>query len=201
MKASGMITTGACVWWAGLVAAAPSLSSLARDTERVESVREIKDITKTFGHLAQYGKFSDMAALFSDNGTLLVQVGMPSANTSTKTGPAAIASWLKADAGDMNGAKAGSLNVFIVESPVVSLSAEGTSAKARWNILEQTNKKNGEARGRGGGRGGGGGGGGGGRGGGAGGRGGRGGAGGGARGAARRAGGGAPRERGPRGGK
>lgn len=141
-----MITTGAWVWWAGLVAAAPSLSSLARDTERVESVREIKDITKTFGHLAQYGKFSDMAALFSDNGTLLVQVGMPSANTSTITGPAAIASWLKADAGDMNGAKAGSLNVFIVESPVVSLSAEGTSAKARWNILQLAGNGNGDAR-------------------------------------------------------
>lgn len=104
------------------------LSSLARDVERVESVREIKNVQRTFAQLAQFGKWNDMAELFSDNGILKW-------GNETATGPKAIERWLKIDAGNMDGIQPGSLDTMIAESPLVSLSFDGLSAKARWNGL------------------------------------------------------------------
>ncbi len=114
----------------------PTLSSVAHNVGRVESVREIKDVQRTFGHLAQYGRWSDMAALFADDGTMVVQMGMSSSSTSTAKGPAAIEAWLQADAGDMNGVQPRSLHALVIESPVVTLSEDGLTAKARWNALQ-----------------------------------------------------------------
>ncbi|KAF2179525.1 hypothetical protein K469DRAFT_595926 [Zopfia rhizophila CBS 207.26] len=105
-----------------------TVNSLARDVERVESVREIKDVQRVFAQLAQFGRWNDMAALFSDNGTL--QWG-----NETATGPAGIEKWLRIDAGSMDGIKPGSLDTLVTESPLVSLSVDGLSAKARWSGL------------------------------------------------------------------
>lgn len=119
------------ILWAGVVLsqqAPPTVNSLARDIERVESVREIKDVQRTFAQLAQFGRWSDMAALFSTNGTLRW-------GSQTATGPEAIEKWLRADAGEMDGIRPGSLDTLIAETPLVSLSADGLSGKGRWNGL------------------------------------------------------------------
>ena len=76
----------------GFAQTTTTLNSLARDIERVESVREVKDVQKIFAQLAQFGRWSDMAALFSDNGTL--QWG-----NAIATGPDVIETWLRTDAG------------------------------------------------------------------------------------------------------
>lgn len=81
----------------GLAQTTPTLNSLARDVERVESIREVKDVQKTFAQLAQFGRWSDMAALFSDNGTLLW-------GNDTATGPDAIETWLQTEASNMDAA-------------------------------------------------------------------------------------------------
>ncbi|KAF2710587.1 hypothetical protein K504DRAFT_355318, partial [Pleomassaria siparia CBS 279.74] len=104
------------------------LDSLARDVERVESIRTIKDIQRSFSQLAQFGRYDDMAALFSRNGTLVW-------GNATAKGLAAIEVWLRTDAGDMNGKQPGSIDTIIAENPLVSLSVDGRSAKARWNGL------------------------------------------------------------------
>ncbi|KAF2466858.1 uncharacterized protein BDR25DRAFT_395436 [Lindgomyces ingoldianus] len=104
------------------------LNALARDVERVESVREIKDVQRTFAQLAQFGKWRDMAALFSNNGSL--QWG-----NETATGLAAIEKWLRVDAGAMDGIRSGSLDTMIAENGLVTLSANGRIGKARWNGL------------------------------------------------------------------
>jgi len=105
-----------------------TINSLARDVERVESIREIKDVQRTYAQLAQIGRWKDMAILFSDNGTL--QWG-----NATATGRTAIEAWLWKDAGNMDGIQAGSLHTVVAESPLVSLSVDGLTAKARWNGL------------------------------------------------------------------
>ena len=104
----------------------PSLHSLARDLERVESVREVKDVQRTFAQLAQFGRWADMAALFTQDG--LFQWGDESVQ-----GPAAIQAWLKTDAGNMDGVRAGSLYALVAENPLVTLSADGKTAKGRFN--------------------------------------------------------------------
>ncbi|KAF2872732.1 hypothetical protein BDV95DRAFT_676748 [Massariosphaeria phaeospora] len=107
---------------------APTLDSLARDIERVESIREIKDVQRTFAQFAQFARWNDMAALFAHNGTLRW-------GNETATGLTEIASWLRTDAGNMDGVKPGSLDTLIAETPVVTLSVDGQTAKGRWNGL------------------------------------------------------------------
>src|SRR5690606_17268902 len=69
---------------------AVTLDTLARDIERFESLREIKDVQRTYAHLAQFGRWDEMAALFAQGGTLQwgSQVG---------TGHENIRSWLEAE--------------------------------------------------------------------------------------------------------
>ncbi|KAK4174793.1 hypothetical protein QBC36DRAFT_302519 [Triangularia setosa] len=112
----------------GVHAAVVTLDELARDVSRVESLREIKDVTATFAQLAQFGRYADMAELFSPDGILLW------GNTSVK-GPEAIKQWLEEDAGDMNGGRdrPGLLDTMVLATPLVNLAADGKTAKGRWN--------------------------------------------------------------------
>jgi len=105
---------------------ATTLESLALDVSRVESVREIKDLTSAFAQLAQFGRWADMAALFSQNGTLQW-------DKTISTGPAAIEKWLKADAAGMDGIAPGSLDTLVASNPLVNLATDGRVAKARYN--------------------------------------------------------------------
>ncbi|KAK4455326.1 hypothetical protein QBC34DRAFT_489631 [Podospora aff. communis PSN243] len=123
---------------------APTLGWLARDVQRVESVREVKDLTRTFSQLAQFGRWSDIAALFADNG--VVRVGNITADTLSATGPADIESWLREDNGDMDGLKAGSLSTFLADQPVVTLSQDGLTAKGRWLVLRLQGSGSGATR-------------------------------------------------------
>ena len=91
-------------------------------------MRGIKDLDRTFAQLAQFGEFKKMASLFAANGTL--QWG-----TEVATGRRAIQNWLTTDAGAMNGIVPGSLNFQIIDNPSVNLSADGHTAKGRWNGL------------------------------------------------------------------
>ncbi len=107
-------------------AATATLNSLVRDVERLEAVREVKDLTATFAPLAQFGRWADMAALFVDNGTLLW-------GSASATGPAAIEAWLRADAGNMDGVRPGSLDTLVAATPLINLAADGLSARGRFN--------------------------------------------------------------------
>jgi hypothetical protein len=91
--------------------APPTLNTVARDLVRVESVRDVKDVQRSFAQLAQFGRWSDMASLFADNGVLIW-------GNETANGPVAIQQWLKTDAGEMDGIRPGSLNTMVVENPL-----------------------------------------------------------------------------------
>ena len=111
-----------------------TLDSLARDVALVESVREIKDLHRTYAQLHQYGKFAEMAALFADDGGL--QWGTQGLNAPAPVvGHAAIEAWLVADAGLMDGIRPGSMHTEINDNPVINLSADGLSAKGRWGVM------------------------------------------------------------------
>lgn len=116
----------------------PTVSTISRDLARVESVRQIKDITRGLVQLLQFGRFSDAATLFSaSSGTLVWGHARKEEDAAAQqvTGASAIEAWLRKDVGSMDGVKAGSMNLWCVETPVVTLSEDGTSAKARWNVL------------------------------------------------------------------
>jgi SnoaL-like domain len=106
------------------------LKSLARDVERVESIREIKDVQRSFAQLAQFGRWDDMGSLFSPNGSMQWDM-------SIAVDPDEVASFFERDDGNMSGSLSnpGSLNTILIECPLVNLAADGLSARARWNSM------------------------------------------------------------------
>ncbi|KAF1849728.1 uncharacterized protein K460DRAFT_381663 [Cucurbitaria berberidis CBS 394.84] len=102
------------------------MNALARDVARVESIRQVKNVQRQVSHLAQFGQWQQVGHLFCVNSTLVW-------GNITVHGSRSIESWLRGDAGNMDGIYPGSLDTPIVENPVVTLSTDGRTAKARWN--------------------------------------------------------------------
>lgn len=102
------------------------IDDLARDVTRVESIRQIKNTQRQVSQLAQFGQWGQASQLFSSDAKLIW-------GDTIIQGRASIESWLRNDAGDMNGVQPGSLDTLIAENPVVTLSINGMSAKGRWN--------------------------------------------------------------------
>jgi len=129
-------------WTTVEAASAPTLESLTNDLRRAESVREIKNLQKTYAQLAFYGRWNDMAALFADDGILRWGQGKPGANLLANSdaidskGSAAIEKFLKTEAGDMDGIKPGSLHALINDMPLVTLSGDGKTAKGRYHSIQ-----------------------------------------------------------------
>ncbi|KAK4223983.1 SnoaL-like domain-containing protein [Podospora fimiseda] len=130
-----LLLLGACPW----TSSEPTVASLTLSLQRLESVREIKNVQKHFAQLAQYGRWAEMASLFSDNGILRwgsINDPLSDSVATTVTGPQAIEKWLRQDAGKMDGIQPGSLHVLINDQPMISLSDDGTTAKGRWFAMK-----------------------------------------------------------------
>ncbi|CAO2658562.1 Nn.00g062850.m01.CDS01 [Neocucurbitaria sp. VM-36] len=110
----------------GFVEGASSIDDLARDIARVESVRQIKNIQRQLSHLVQFGLWHQVGNLFSSNSTFTW-------GGTTVYGSPSIESWLRTDAGNMDGIQRGSLDSLIAENPVITLGTDGRTAKGRWN--------------------------------------------------------------------
>ncbi len=120
-----------------------SLDVLARDVERVESLRAVKNVQRRYAQLGQFGQWQAMADLFAARSS--VRWG-----DETATGRAAIAAWLKAKAAGMDGLAMGSLHTELIDEPLANLSADGRSAKVRWMALRFLGDGKGRARAEGG---------------------------------------------------
>lgn len=121
-----------------------SIDSLARDVDRLESVRAVKTLQRLYAQYGQYGLWQDMADLFADQGRILW-------GDQRIEGRWAIADWLKGRSGGAradarNGLRPGALDTELIEEPLVNLSADGMSAKARWMSLSFLGDGKGQAR-------------------------------------------------------
>lgn len=107
-------------------AAASSIDELARDTERAEAIRAVKNLQYAWSQYAQFGLWSEMGALFSSDGETIW-------GDETIKGPAAIAKYnMDKYGGGKPGLPAGVVNTLLVEVPLANLSADGNSAAVRW---------------------------------------------------------------------
>ncbi|KAK4672214.1 hypothetical protein QC763_101160 [Podospora pseudopauciseta] len=142
------------VLWAGMALAVDpgvlSVENLTQDLLRVESVREIKNIQRTYAQLAQHGRWKGMASLFAENGILRWGKGagdiLSTSDASSITGRPAIENWLQQEAGDMDGINPGSLHVFMSDMPVITLADDGNTAKGRWTALRKLGNGKGATR-------------------------------------------------------
>lgn len=116
-----------------------AIDALARDVERVESVRAVKDLQRTYAQLSQFGQWQAMAALFADDGAVCC-------GDQSVTGRDAIEAWLKERAAAMDGRTPGSLHTEVIAQPLANLSADGQAAKVRWMGMRFLGDGQGQAR-------------------------------------------------------
>ena len=107
-------------------AEASLLAILARSVERAEAIRAVKNLQYAYSHYAQFGLWTDLGSLFTDDGEAIY-------GSEAIKGPAAITTYnMNTFGGGKPGLPAGAVNSLFVEVPLVNLSADGTSAKSRW---------------------------------------------------------------------
>ncbi len=111
---------------ATLTVAQPTLDELARDVDRAESIRAVKNLQRTYAHYAQYGLWDEMGALFAADATYIF-------DEESISGRDAITAYLTAnEGGGQQGLAPGAIHTQLIEHPVVNLSVDGESAKGRW---------------------------------------------------------------------
>ena len=116
----------ACLALPTLSIAQTSVDDLARDVDRAESMRAVKQLQRTYAQYSQYGLWSEMADLFAEGATYTF-------DTETVKGRKAIALYIATREGDgQQGLKPGAVHTQIIDHPVVNLSVDGESAKGRW---------------------------------------------------------------------
>jgi SnoaL-like domain len=103
-----------------------TLDELARDVDRAESMRAVKNLQRTYAQYSQFGLWREMADLFADDGTFIF-------DDESVQGRAAIAEYLLThEGGGRPGLAPGAIHTQIIDHPVVNLSVDGESAKGRW---------------------------------------------------------------------
>ena len=109
-----------------LAAAQSTKDDLAREVDRAESIRAVKNLQRTYAQYSHAGLWQEMADLFANKSTYIF-------DDVTVKGRKAIAEWLTAHEGSGHrGLKAGEVNAQVIDHPVVNLSVDGESARGRW---------------------------------------------------------------------
>ena len=108
-----------------------ALDDFAREVDRTESLRAVLNLQRTYAQYAQAGLWNEVGALFAPDGRFVFDgLIMPE---QTAKGPAAIAAFLRTRyGGGYEGLKADGLSTMMIDAPVANLSADGNSAKVRW---------------------------------------------------------------------
>jgi ketosteroid isomerase-like protein len=118
-----------------LAPTAHAQDDLARETAQVEdlrSIREIKRLQAYWGHLAIAGDWKAMAGLVTEDARVVLAQG-------DAVGPAGIEEWLRQRmGGGADGIPAGTLNLRLYISPVITLAPDGQSATGRWHHIAMT---------------------------------------------------------------
>ena len=110
------------------------LDGFARDVERAEGVRAVKNLQSSYAQYAQYGLWNEVGALFARDGSFVFDGMIKAAQTSR--GSAAIAAFLRTRyGGGHEGLNADDLSTMFIDAPVVNLAVDGQSAKSRWQSI------------------------------------------------------------------
>jgi hypothetical protein len=108
------------------VLAAPTIDSLARDVDRAESLRAVKNLQRSWAQYSQVGLWTELGKLYAKDGKMLFE------GNTTVGGDAIAASLRKIHGEGKEGLPPGALHSTLIEQPLANLSADGESAKVRW---------------------------------------------------------------------
>src|SRR6185436_15226975 len=100
-----------------------TVDTLARNVERAEAIRAVKNLQYAYTQYAQFGLWADLGSLFTDNGETIW-------GDETIKGSADIAKYnMNKLGGGKPGLPPGVVNNLFVEVPLVNLSVDGNSAR------------------------------------------------------------------------
>jgi hypothetical protein len=119
--------------------AADSGDALARDVDRLESLRQVKDLQRSYAHYTQAGLWDEAASLFTGDARFV-------RGAEELRGPQAITGWLVRRGGSARGLPPGALHIEFIDEPLVNLSPDGRSAKGRWMSIALLGDGKGQAR-------------------------------------------------------
>jgi hypothetical protein len=112
------------------------LAAAERQVQRVADFNEIDNLQSAYGYYSEKSLWSDIAALFTDDGVLEID------GTHSNKGHNGVLTFLKASGPE--GPQKGVLNSQLQLQPVIHVAADGRSAKIRSRLLQLTR----DARGR-----------------------------------------------------
>jgi SnoaL-like domain len=104
------------------------VDKLSAEIAQLEGARAVKKLQRAFGYYVDRGLWQEACDLFVDDGT--IEFGMDG----VYVGKARIREYLKR-VGGQDGLRYGQLNEYVTLQPVVTISADGRSAKARWRDI------------------------------------------------------------------
>src|SRR5207253_689464 len=109
-------------------------SELSRDVSRLENLRQIKNLQRTYAQFAQYGLWEEIGGLFAPDARFtfdgLVKQGQ------TMNGAQEIVRFLRGRyGGGHEGLQAGDTRLMLFEAPLVTIAPNGREATGRWSVL------------------------------------------------------------------
>jgi outer membrane murein-binding lipoprotein Lpp len=124
---------------ARLTALAAQVDALEQRKTRIEDVNAIEKLQHAYGYYVDRALWDDAANLFADDGT--IEVGLDG----VYVGKARVREYLYALGGGRQGLADGELNEHLQVMPVITLAADGRTAKARWRAITLTGELGAEA--------------------------------------------------------
>jgi hypothetical protein len=118
---------------------AARIAVLEERKERIEDVGAVERLQHAYGYYVDRGLWDEAANLFADDGTLEIALD------GVYVGKARVRDYLYARGGGRRGLPAGRLDEHLQVMPVITLGADGTSAKARWRAIALIGEHGGEA--------------------------------------------------------
>jgi hypothetical protein len=107
----------------------PDLARLEAGITAAEGVRAVKRLQNVYGHFLDEGRWSDLADLFADN--VSAQIGGAQVN-----GRDNLKRHFMREAGRSGeGLAAGQLNTHLIMQPIITLGADGRTARGTWHEL------------------------------------------------------------------
>jgi hypothetical protein len=122
-----------------LAALRAHVAALEQRKTLVEDVNAIERLQGAYGYYLDRGLWDDVANLFTDQGTIEVALD------GVYVGKKRVREYLYALGGGAQGLAAGALDEHLQVMPVISVAADGLTAKARWRGIVLSGKQGGDA--------------------------------------------------------
>jgi hypothetical protein len=121
------------------MARALGTDTLTDAVQKVESIRDVKDVQRHYAHMLQIGDVAEALELLDEDAVLRW-------GGERRSGRAAISAWLDGNLRRWGGARPGSLFTEIIDQPLVNLSEDGNTAMGRWHCIRFLGDGEGGAR-------------------------------------------------------